>query len=391
MDFYLRCNALKCRSQLKEQAVVTTCSHIFCLPCADTLGLSRPTHGERRCPACQTVLVNPDDAASTVLNPSEDYKTSVLSGLDPNTIMECASRALVFWAYQTTQEMCVLLSFSIDFCVDFLTGDRFYQEYLGKSLTEKYSTLNTHMDRVIHNANTEISALQAKLNDMQATEEQLRKKNQELVDLYREKCKKFAQITNLYNLLKSRAMRSQMKTAASDTVSRTLNSLGNSGNEPSVSGMSRPMGVSRPPQTPTSRQGNPHPVNLEGVEQLHRHQRSGTGSSKGAKQKVDAAVMPPPTVPVNLRNRSIPNATPQQRTRLPGPMRPSTGMSSLPQDSAMFERFHDNNMPGQYLNSGNASLSRDSLGFQRPGPGTANGAGNGSSVLRSSLFQNTII
>lgn len=57
----------------------------------------------------------------------------------------------------------------------------------------------------------------------------------------------------------------------------------------------------------------------------------------------------------------------------------------------MFERFHDNNMPGQYLNSGNASLSRDSLGFQRPGPGTANGAGNGSSVLRSSLFQNTII
>ncbi|RHZ63680.1 hypothetical protein CDV55_107251 [Aspergillus turcosus] len=372
MDFYLRCNALKCRSQLKEQAVVTTCSHIFCLPCADTLGLSRPTHGERRCPACQTVLVNPDDAASTVLNPSEDYKTSVLSGLDPNTIMECASRALVFWAYQTTQEI-------------------FYQEYLGKSLTEKYSTLNTHMDRVIHNANTEISTLQAKLNDMQTTEEQLRKKNQELVDLYREKCKKFAQITNLYNLLKSRAMRSQMKSAASDTVTQTLNSLGNSGNEPSVSGLSRPMSVSRPPQTPASRQGNPHAVNLEGVEQLHRHQRSGTGSSKGAKQKVDAA-MPPPTVPVNLRNRSIPNATPQQRTRLPGPVRPSTGMSSLPQDSAMFERFHDNNnIPGQYLNSGNTSMNRDSLGFQRPGPGTANEAGNGHSGLRSSLFQNTIM
>jgi E3 ubiquitin-protein ligase CCNP1IP1 len=268
--------------------------------------------------------VNPDDAASTVLNPSEDYKTSVLSGLDPNTIMECASRALVFWAYQTTQEMCVLLSVSIAFCVNFLTGDRFYQEYLGKSLTEKYSTLNTHMDRVIHNANTEISALQAKLNgsslstdprrghdlltrniDMQTTEEQLRKKNQELVDLYREKCKKFAQITNLYNLLKSRAMRSQMKTAASDTVSQTLNSLGNSGNEPSVSGLSRPMGASRPPETPASRQGNPRPVNMEGVEQLHRHQRSGTGSSKGAKQKVDAAAMPPPTVPVNLRNRML--------------------------------------------------------------------------------------
>ncbi|KAK9600316.1 hypothetical protein V6Z96_005976 [Aspergillus fumigatus] len=226
---------------------------------------------------------------------------------------------------------------------------------------------------------------------MQATEEQLRKKNQELVNLYREKCKKFAQITNLYNILKSRAMRSQMRTAASDTVSQTLDSLGNSVNARSVSGLSRPMGVSQPPQTPASHQGNPRPVNLEGVEQLHRHQRSGTGSSKSTKQKVDAAVMPPPTVPVNLRNRSIPNATPQQRTRLPGPVRPSTGMSSLPQDSAMFERFHDINIPDHYLNSGNTSLNRDSQDFQRHDPGTANGPGNGSSVPRSSVFQNTII
>lgn len=61
--------------------------------------------GERRCPACQAVLHNPDDAVSTILNPTEDYKTSVLSGLDPNTIVECAGRALMFWTYQTTQEM----------------------------------------------------------------------------------------------------------------------------------------------------------------------------------------------------------------------------------------------------------------------------------------------
>ena len=79
--------------------------HIFCLGCADGLGLSHPTADSRSCPACQTVLSNPDDAVSTVLNPTEDYKTSVLSGLDPNTIMECAGRALGFWAYQSTQEM----------------------------------------------------------------------------------------------------------------------------------------------------------------------------------------------------------------------------------------------------------------------------------------------
>lgn len=72
------------------------------------LGLSRPL-ADRNCPACQSTLANPDDAASTVLNPTEDYKTSVLSGLDPNTIMECAGRALSFWTYQTTQEMCVMI------------------------------------------------------------------------------------------------------------------------------------------------------------------------------------------------------------------------------------------------------------------------------------------
>lgn len=52
-------------------------------------------------------LPNPDDVVVTNLNPTEDYKTSVLSGLSPNTIIECAGRALGFWAYQTTQEMSV--------------------------------------------------------------------------------------------------------------------------------------------------------------------------------------------------------------------------------------------------------------------------------------------
>jgi E3 ubiquitin-protein ligase CCNP1IP1 len=50
-------------------------------------------------------LPNPDDVVVTNLNPTDDYKTSVLSGLSPNIIMECAGRALGFWAYQTTQEM----------------------------------------------------------------------------------------------------------------------------------------------------------------------------------------------------------------------------------------------------------------------------------------------
>ncbi|PQE03610.1 E3 ubiquitin- ligase CCNB1IP1 protein [Rutstroemia sp. NJR-2017a BBW] len=110
MEFNLRCNALKCRKELNDHAVVTTCSHVFCIECSNQSQLSGSSREGRRatCPACEMHLPNPDDVVITNLNPSEDYKTSVLSGLSPNVIIECAGRALSFWAYQTTQEMSVL-------------------------------------------------------------------------------------------------------------------------------------------------------------------------------------------------------------------------------------------------------------------------------------------
>ena len=41
------------------------------------------------------------------LNPTDDYKTSVLSGLSPSVIMEIAGRGMAFWTYQVTQEVSV--------------------------------------------------------------------------------------------------------------------------------------------------------------------------------------------------------------------------------------------------------------------------------------------
>ena len=78
------------------------------------------------------------------LNPSEDYKTSVLSGLSPAIIMECASRSLAFHSYQTSQEI-------------------IYQEHLAKGLTEKYNVLSQQMDQLIHDANSQIEILQEKV------------------------------------------------------------------------------------------------------------------------------------------------------------------------------------------------------------------------------------
>jgi len=156
---------------------------------------------------------------------------------------------------------------------------------------------------------------------MELNQQQLHKKNQELVEMYREKCKKHAQMTNLYNLLKNRAMRSQMQTAASDTVSNTLNSLPGTRNEPLTTSHT----PSRPPH-------NQYPVDQEGVEQLHRYQRSGSGSSRGANRRDESSMMPPPQIrPGGPRNckytiyyyseltevANIPPATPQHRTRFP--------------------------------------------------------------------------
>ena len=47
-----------------------------------------------------------------------------------------------------------------------LISNRVYQEYLAKTLTDKYSTLNVQMDKVINDANSELNILNQKLNSM---------------------------------------------------------------------------------------------------------------------------------------------------------------------------------------------------------------------------------
>lgn len=151
----------------------------------------------------------------------------------------------------------------------------------------------------------------APVSDMQAAQEQLQKKNQELVDLYREKSKKLTQMTNLYNLLKARAMKSRMETAASENVSQTLNTLSSRtgptsalAHAPSQPATSKPnIQKARTPKTPSFL------FSPEGVEQLHRYQRSGTGSSKISRpQRGGKSAMPPPAghVVFNIRTGKRP-------------------------------------------------------------------------------------
>ncbi|KAJ6539083.1 hypothetical protein B0H19DRAFT_960216 [Mycena capillaripes] len=115
MDTDLKCNRLTCRRPLTDKAVVARTYSAarsflpvlsldltiarFSVDCANEL-----FNASRLCPACETTLSEPDDVVVCSLHPSNDYKTSVLSGLSPSIILEICSRAISFWQYQSHQE-----------------------------------------------------------------------------------------------------------------------------------------------------------------------------------------------------------------------------------------------------------------------------------------------
>ncbi|KAL8677902.1 MAG: hypothetical protein Q9186_005713 [Xanthomendoza sp. 1 TL-2023] len=277
MDFALRCNNLKCRAQLTEQAVVTTCSHIFCSPCSHNLGLDAAPTAHRVCPACETSLPNLDDAVSTQLNPTEDYKTSVLSGLNPSTIVECAGRGLAFWSYQSTQEMYLPLPFDEPL---WLISSSVYQEYLAKSLTDKYNNLGTQVDKIIHDANTEITTLNQKLASLQVDREKLQSENTNLVQAFREKSRKHQQTQELYDRLKRKEMTATTQSAAFESVDDVLGNVGSRtghGRTLQHSFLSRQHGQPEGPQ-----------YSYDSAQDLG-HQHEGSNSSGGGGE-----MMPPP-------------------------------------------------------------------------------------------------
>lgn len=264
MDFTLRCNALNCRVQLAERAVVTTCSHVFCNPCSDELGLTAPAGGNRVCPACRTLLSQPDDAVSTSLHPTEDYKTSVLSGLSPSTIMECAGRGLAFWSYQSTQEI-------------------IYQEYTVKAMTEKHNTLNVQIDKILNDANSELNILNQKLNNMQIDQDRLKVENKNLVTAFREKSRKHQQTQELYDRLKRKEMTAATQSAAFESVDEVL------GNVPGRQGFVTSQHSSVAPRSHAQQDFQSSQDIRNGIEQLHARRKSGNNENQG-----NAAMMPPP-------------------------------------------------------------------------------------------------
>jgi len=195
MEVDLKCNVAQCRKNLSSEgrACVTTCSHIFCVDCANNTFTSALV-----CPACETSLTENDDIVFTDLNPNEDYKASVLSGLRPDIIVEICSRSLSFWTYQTTQEA-------------------YFQKMLYKNLQEKCSQLEKQMQSVIRDAQEEITSLKSKIQAIQKDLELEKNRNHDFAEQLQEKTRQFSKLQIMYDKLKRRSLLPAMQQTAQNT------------------------------------------------------------------------------------------------------------------------------------------------------------------------------
>ncbi|KAF9468875.1 hypothetical protein BDZ94DRAFT_1152879 [Collybia nuda] len=183
MDTDLKCNRLTCRQSLTDKAVVV--SPDTCLPfeCANEL-----FNAARLCPACDTSLTEPDDIVVSSclpsvslslqvcsLHPSNDYKTSVLSGLAPSIILEICTRAISFWQYQIYQESS-------------------FQQAVVRNINDKNAQLQKQLESVVREANGEISLLNNKAGELERDLELERRKSRELQDASREREREYQKL-----------------------------------------------------------------------------------------------------------------------------------------------------------------------------------------------------
>jgi E3 ubiquitin-protein ligase CCNP1IP1 len=175
--------------------------------------------------------------------------------------------------------------------------------------------------------------------------------------MYREKSKKHAQTQYLYDTLKKQILMSQVETAASENVAQTLKTMANGTRPGTFNGIGVVQAGGHGTNAARERPSHDVPINENGVEQLHRHQRQGAGSQTSG----DMAAMPPPDhIPSRHRLQS---ATPVHRTQLPG-ARPNATRSHIPLSTTRSTFGSEHHPPGTALRQSPAGsqVNHNSLG-----------------------------
>ncbi|XP_048489341.1 E3 ubiquitin-protein ligase CCNB1IP1-like [Plutella xylostella] len=175
MTLDMVCNFRKCRRSLSSQAWVTTCSHAFCVEHGKR-EFKRNAENSLTCPACGNELRDKFDVIQADLHPNETFKSIVLAGMKPDTIMDIAMRAMSFWSYQVEQET-------------------LYQESLAKHTREKLQCLEEIHTLNLQKLKAELETCKRKIATMQTEYNKKRKQADELTSALEEKSRKLQKLT----------------------------------------------------------------------------------------------------------------------------------------------------------------------------------------------------
>lgn len=175
MGLNMICNFRKCRKPLTNEAWVTTCSHAFCIEHGKR-EFKRNSDNVMTCPACGSELRDKFDVIQADLKPSETFKSIVLAGMKPDTIMEITMRAMSFWSYQVEQET-------------------LYQESMTKYSREKLQCMEEINNLKLQKLKAELETSKRKIASLQAEYNKNRKQAEELKACLEDKSRKIQKLT----------------------------------------------------------------------------------------------------------------------------------------------------------------------------------------------------
>ncbi|KAG8232135.1 hypothetical protein J437_LFUL012144 [Ladona fulva] len=172
-DADLVCNFKRCRKRLTSMIWVTSCSHAFCED-DGAREFSRDPENNT-CPACSTPLAAKYDIVKTNLNPTEQFKSMVLAGLRPETILDIATRAISFWSYQVHQE-------------------RLFQETAASKIRDRQHQIEEFYESNITQLKTEVAGLKRQLDNAKKELENQTQRAEEAAEQLREKIQQYQKL-----------------------------------------------------------------------------------------------------------------------------------------------------------------------------------------------------
>ncbi|CEG72950.1 hypothetical protein RMATCC62417_08422 [Rhizopus microsporus] len=155
------------------------------------------------CPACNTSLTESGDIIMTQLNPSEQYKSSVLAGLKPEVILDISGRAIAFYEYQVSQELC-------------------FQSMLQSNIEDKYNSLREQYNMMNRDFNNILKVEREKQTTLVKEKEMEKRKYQQLYNQLEEKTKQFQKLQNMYEKLKRKTIQPNMQQQQNNLIPTAL-------------------------------------------------------------------------------------------------------------------------------------------------------------------------